>query len=93
MRIHPLTEEGQKASKAKLEVLRAADEVRRETSHAKNDLESYILQVNSPYVFCPRAGEIVMYRRRNDNGKDPLSSCVLRVVSHCAVLLGTGEML
>lgn len=46
MRIHPLTEEGQKASKTKLEALRAADEVRRETAHAKNDLESYILQVN-----------------------------------------------
>ncbi|CAM9469770.1 unnamed protein product [Ascophyllum nodosum] len=45
MRIHPLTETGHNASKTKLDALRAADEVRRETSHAKNDLESYILKV------------------------------------------------
>ncbi len=45
MRIHPLTEEGTTASKAKLSALRAADELRRETSQAKNDLESYILKV------------------------------------------------
>lgn len=45
MRIHPLTEEGKTASKAKLEALRAADDIRRKTSQAKNDLESYILKV------------------------------------------------
>lgn len=45
MRIHPLTEEGTAASKAKLSALRAADDVRRETAQAKNDLESYILKV------------------------------------------------
>lgn len=45
MRIHPLTEEGKTASKAKLSALRAADDLRRETSQAKNDLESYILKV------------------------------------------------
>ncbi|CAB1098258.1 HSP70 [Ectocarpus sp. CCAP 1310/34] len=47
MRIHPLTDEGTAASKAKLSALRAADEVRRETAQAKNDLESYILKVRA----------------------------------------------
>ena len=45
MRIHPLTEEGKTASKDKLASLRAADDLRRETSRAKNELESYILKV------------------------------------------------
>lgn len=45
MQIHPLTEEGKTASKAKLAALRAADDIRRETSQAKNELESYILKV------------------------------------------------
>lgn len=45
MRIHALTEEGKTASKAKLEALRAADDTRRKTAQAKNDLESYILKV------------------------------------------------
>lgn len=45
MRIHPLTEEGMKNSKAKLAALREADKIRRDTSQAKNDLESYILKV------------------------------------------------
>lgn len=56
MRIHALTEEGKTASKAKLEALRAADDLRRKTSQAKNDLESYILKVTEPilciYVFA-----------------------------------------
>ncbi|CAM9800915.1 unnamed protein product, partial [Ectocarpus sp. 4 AP-2014] len=47
MRIYPLTEEGTAASKAKLSALRAADDVRRETAQAKNDLESYILKVRA----------------------------------------------
>ncbi|CAM9883423.1 unnamed protein product, partial [Ectocarpus sp. 12 AP-2014] len=47
MRIHPLTEEGTAASKAKLSALRAADDIRRETAQAKNDLESYILKVRA----------------------------------------------
>lgn len=46
MRIHPLTDEGKTVSKAKLFALRAADDVRRETAQAKNDLESYILKVS-----------------------------------------------
>lgn len=45
MRIHPLTDEGKSASKTKLSALRAADDVRRETAQAKNELESYILKV------------------------------------------------
>lgn len=45
MQIHPLTDEGKTASKAKLAGLRAADDLRRETSQAKNELESYILKV------------------------------------------------
>lgn len=49
MQIHPLTEEGIAASKAKLAALRAADEVRRQTAQAKNDLESYILKVGRLY--------------------------------------------
>lgn len=36
------------ASKAKLAALRAADEIRRATAQAKNDLESYILKVGYP---------------------------------------------
>lgn len=58
MRIHALTEEGKTASKAKLEALRAADDTRRKTSQAKNDLESYILKVKltdfflSVFVCC-----------------------------------------
>lgn len=51
MRIHALTEEGKTASKAKLEALRAADDLRRKTSQAKNDLESYILKVTEP-ILC-----------------------------------------
>lgn len=53
MRIHPLTDEGKTASKAKLSALRAADDLRRETSQAKNDLESYILKVFL-FVICFR---------------------------------------
>eukprot|EP00903_Cladosiphon_okamuranus_P014439 g13397.t1 len=47
MRVHPLTEEGKTTSKAKLTSLRAADDLRRETSQAKNELESYILKVRA----------------------------------------------
>lgn len=69
MRIHPLTEEGHKASKTKLEALRAADEVRRETAHAKNDLESYILQVkhqnHSSYLYPEKLADIVKAKQIN----------------------------
>ncbi|CAM9929756.1 unnamed protein product [Pylaiella littoralis] len=47
MRIHPLTDEGKTTSKVKLSTLKAADNVRRETAQAKNDLESYILKVRA----------------------------------------------
>ena len=50
MRIHALTEEGKTASKAKLEALRVADDTRRKTSQAKNDLESYILKVTESFL-------------------------------------------
>lgn len=59
MRIHPLSAEGKTTSKAKLEALRLADDIRRDTSQAKNDLESYILKVTAVlavlllvFVFC-----------------------------------------
>lgn len=58
MRIHPLTEEGKTASTAKLAALRAADDIRRETSQAKNDLESYILKVKEGRNW-------MIYRSRN----------------------------
>lgn len=51
MRIHPLTDEGKTTSKVKLSTLKAADNVRRETAQAKNDLESYILKV-SYTIYC-----------------------------------------
>lgn len=38
------------ASKAKLTSLRAADDLRRETSQAKNELESYILKVKQGWA-------------------------------------------
>ncbi|CAM9478515.1 unnamed protein product [Hapterophycus canaliculatus] len=47
MPIHPLTDEGKAASKAKLSALTAADDMRREISQARNDLESYILKVRA----------------------------------------------
>lgn len=64
MQIHSLTEEGSTKSKAKLEALRNADKIRRETSHAKNDLESYILKVcpRSRAVFAPAYARIFYFQ-------------------------------
>lgn len=50
MKIHPLTPEGMDKSKAKLAALREADQIRRDTSQAKNDLESYVLKVKYPWL-------------------------------------------
>lgn len=65
MRIHPLTEEGKTTSTAKLASLRAADDIRRETSQAKNELESYILKVKQGKLgigcFCGNASKNQTY--------------------------------